>query len=219
MVAAIFALVGAVYLASGLVIGPAGIVLDWLGISYLVVALAYAVGQPALLGKRPDGSRHLLAVVVWPYLWTAWLAWQLRRCRREPVWNEVVPGLFLGRRPARGELPPDVTFVVDLTIELPRPRVPPGVEYWCLPTLDGRAPDERRLRALVRRIAATDGPVMVCCAAGHGRSALVVAAVLLARKAAPDPAAAAALVRSRRPGVRPSSSQRALLEKLFVESR
>jgi protein-tyrosine phosphatase len=139
----------------------------------------------------------------------------MRLFSREPCCHEVAPGLWLGRRPLRREVPADVVLVVDLTAEFFAARgVRAGREYLALPTLDGTAPDEAALRAAVARLADHPGPVYLHCAAGHGRSALLAAALLLARGLAADHHQAEARLRQVRPRVRLTRRQRQLLRRL-----
>lgn len=210
--AAIFLINGAAYLAAGAWAGWVGLPLQWLGLSMAWTGVAYFADRAALIGKRADGTFAPWALLLLgPMLAITWLAWAIRRRRSERCWDEVAPGLFLGRLALPSELPPGIEMVVDLTCELSEPRELRRRSYRCLPTLDGRAPEREPFLALVQEIAASEGPVFVHCAAGHGRSATVVAAVLLARGAAADASEAEARVRRARPGVALTRAQRALL--------
>jgi hypothetical protein len=218
LTAAVFIVNGAVYLAAASALGLPGFPLGWMGVSTVWVGLSYAMGRPAMAGKRADGGFTPWAIAIaGPVLFLVWLAWGLRRLRSERCWDEVRPGLFLGRRALPAELPPGIRLVADLTCELSEPIALRRLEYRCLPTLDGGAPEREAFVRLVREIAAFDGPVYVHCAAGHGRSATVVLAVLLARGAAKDVAAAEEIVRTARPGMLLSRAQRALLRETAAE--
>lgn len=219
MVGVIFLVLGVAYGFLGAKLGWPGSPMVWLGLSCGVVGAAFLLNEPRLMGKRLDGTFNggfflLLA----PFFAATWLAWRLRRYRREPCWAEIVPGLFLGRLALPDELPPGTELVVDLTCELAEPRVIRQKNYRCLPTLDGFAPDQQQFVSLVREIAAHPKPVFIHCAAGHGRSATLAAAVLLARGSVGDLAGAEALLRLRRPGVRFSAAQRRLLVQTTVAS-
>ncbi len=189
----------------------------WPALSFAVVAAGYAGLGPRIFGKGSDGRLAWWAVVVLlPYLLLTWTLWHLhRRVRRAPPCHEVAPGVWLGRRPLHHELPADVVLVVDLTAEFfAARRVRDGRDYLVLPTLDGTAPDEQRVREVVARLREHAGAVYIHCAAGHGRSALVAAALLLARGLAADDRQAEALLRRVRPGVRLTPPQRRLLRQL-----
>jgi hypothetical protein len=207
-----FLLSGGVYLLLGFRLGTSGWLMSWLGLSLLIIGIAYARRSPTLMGKRPDGSFHPLGLLVHaPFLGAAWLAWQLRRRRSEPAWNEVAPGLFVGRMSPAAELPPGSPWVIDLTCELIPPRAVRGARYRCLPTLDGTAPEPESFWALVKELVHVDAPLFIHCAAGHGRSATLAVAVILERGLAADAAAAEALIKASRPRVALGRDQRRLV--------
>ena len=181
----------------------------WSGGSFFAVAAAYALRRPGVFGKKPDGTMAPLpCLLLLPYLLLTWLLWYGQtRLSREASWDEVAPGLWLGRRVST-KVPLGVTLVVDLTCEFEELRtLRQGREYLCLPTLDNAAPERGTFREVVQRVADWEGGVYVHCALGHGRSALVVAAVLMVRGLAESPEEALALVRRARPGVRLNRAQ------------
>jgi len=190
--------------------------LAWPALSFALVGLGYAgLGARPFL-KGPEGRHHPIATVVLaPYMAIAWLVLLMLRLRDEDPHHEVRPKLYVGRRPLRkSELPSDVSLIVDLTSEFPGLR-PKGVEYICLPTLDGSAPhDVAAVRELVAKIRSHPGAVYVHCAAGHGRSVAIVASVLVAEGRAKTMEEALALIRRVRPAVGLSRSQRALVRTL-----
>ncbi len=212
MSGAVFLGLGALCIAYGWRAGGTGVLMVWLGVSFCVVGVAYLARSPRLMGKRADGRFSALGLLVhWPFLGASWLAWQLRRRRHPTAWNEVADGVFLGRMATLAELPPGEVRVVDLTCELWPPRKVLGPRYTCLPTLDGTAPEAAAFWALAEELARDTSPVFIHCAAGRGRSATLAAALLLARNLATDVGAAEALLQARRPQVRLSTMQRALL--------
>jgi protein-tyrosine phosphatase len=215
---AVFAVFAAYLFALAFGIGGSAWLLAWPGMSFALLAAAYAGLGPGIFGKQPDGR------VIWwtrlpvlPYLLLTGMVWHVqRRLTREPCLHEIVPGLWLGRRAFAHELPPGVDLIVDLTAEFAEPSgVRSGRTYVCLPTLDAHVPEETAFRAVVERVAAWPGSAFVHCAAGHGRSALLVAAVLLRRGLAKDVTEAIRLVRARRPGVRLNPGQRRLLARVL----
>jgi len=193
-----------------------GVLAFWPSVSFFLVAGAYLRFGPGLFGKRADGSLPWIRVLLLlPYFLFTWGIWHLLRLGPEPSHAVVAPGLYLGRLPRSGELPADVRLVVDLTAEFPRsPAVADGCDYINLPALDALVPSIDDCERLVRATAAHPGPVYVHCAQGHGRSALVAGAVLMLRGLASGPEDAEAQLRRARPGVRLSSSQRAMLRAL-----
>jgi protein-tyrosine phosphatase len=126
--------------------------------------------------------------------------------------------VYLGRRPLPADLPPGVTRVVDLCVEFPGTAAPASVSYITLPTLDAGLADPDTFRSLVAEVAADDSPVYVHCASGHGRGAMFAAALLVARGMAPDVGSAETMIRTVRPGVRLSRSQRDFVRRMMTPS-
>lgn len=193
--------------------GPAW-VLAWPALSAALLALAYLLRSPGLLGKRRDGTRPAWAWALFgPYLAFTAVVWHLARLTsRESPLDEVAPGIWVGRRVLARELPERFGTVIDLTAELDAPaaiRARPG--YRCLPTLDASAPASAPFAALVEELAAAPDPLFIHCAQGHGRSATLAAALVLRRGLAGDPAGAEALLRRARPGIGLKPAQRRLL--------
>src|SRR4051812_1609170 len=91
----------------------------WPAVSFLLVAAAYSGLGPCMFGKRTSGQIAWWALLLLlPFFFLAWSVWHLQRLfSKEDCWNEVAPGLFLGRRSFASELPPGVGLVVDLTSE------------------------------------------------------------------------------------------------------
>lgn len=211
----LFLACGGACLTLAWLMGSAGAwALAWFGVSLLAVGGAYLGRGTWLLGKRRDGSQAWLPVLLLlPFFLFIWTVWHVRRVlSREPCFDEVAPGLLLGRRPFAHELPAEVSLVVDLTSEFSEPRaVRTRVRYLCHPVLDTCAPDEEELVSLVRTVLAEPGPVYVHCAQGHGRSSTVAAAVLLALGHCEDVRGAEQHLRRARPGVRLRHKQRDVL--------
>ena len=182
--------------------------------SYALVAAGYlGLGGAWMLGKRRDGTRHWWGyVLAGPFLLFMFAGRKVLNlvAHREAAFDEVAPGVYVGRRLPVVDLPPGVDVVVDLTSEFAAPacvRTREG-RYVCLPTLDGSAPSARDLRAVLDQLADAEGPLYVHCAAGHGRSAMLAATLLVRRGHAEDVDAAVALMQRARPGVRLMPAQR-----------
>jgi len=190
--------------------------LSWPAVAFLVVASAYVLRRPLLLGKRADGTIHPIARLFFaPFALFAWASWHgYRLATSEDACNEVAPGVWLGRRPFARDLPATVTVVVDLTAELVADHaVRTGRTYVCLPALDASVPDTRAFELVLARLVDEPGGVFIHCAFGHGRSAMLAAALLVRRGLARDVAEAEALLRARRPRVSLKGAQRAYVER------
>jgi protein-tyrosine phosphatase len=215
----VFLGLGLYLVALGVGLGGVALILLWPGVSFGVLGTAYAGLGACVLGKQLDGRMAWWAVVLMlPYLLLTWAVWHLqRRMSKEACCNEVVPGLWVGRRPYAKEVPPDVGLVVDLTAEFPEPRgVRAGKSYVCLPILDASIPGEEALRGLIETVAAWRGRTYLHCALGHGRSAMVAAGVLVKRGIAENVRQAVKIVRQARPGARLKRPQWQLLEKIMA---
>jgi hypothetical protein len=115
---------GAGQLALAALSGWWGLLLTWSGISFLAVGLAYVWLGPCVFGKNAKGRlcpwRTALSL---PYLLLTWTVWELqRRSSREALCHEIIPNLWLGRRPLPTEIPEACPVVVDLTCEFPESR-------------------------------------------------------------------------------------------------
>jgi protein tyrosine phosphatase (PTP) superfamily phosphohydrolase (DUF442 family) len=214
-------LLGVALVAAGPLIGGPAWALLWPGWSVLVVGLGYVGLGPRVLGKRAESGALApwLLVLLFPYFAVAWTLWQIRsRLFSERAWDEVAPGLRLGRRPLDdAEIPPDTRCVVDLCAEFPR-AVPATLRYVSVPTLDTTVPTDAELRTLLDTIAQEEGPIFVHCAMGRGRSATITAALLLRRGLAKNVDDAIAHLVQARPGVRLHPAQRAALERMMRAS-
>lgn len=196
---------------------PWGAIYVWPAISFLVVSSAYLGLGAQVFGKQPDGRIAWWAyVLLGPYLLFAWLLWRLIvvRFSRDEKSHEVVPGLWLGRRPRPIDLPPGIGLVVDLTCEFAR-STPSGVGYVSFPILDYSVPSRDSFLKLVERLAGETSPVLIHCAQGYGRTGTLAVALLIRQGRARDVDDALRIIRLARPGVSLSPGQRALLAELY----
>lgn len=174
----------------------------WLAVDFLVVALAYALRRPAMLGKRRDGTLTIFSWLFFlPFHALNLGIWNLARwTSSKPASNSVADSLSVSRRLANSEMAEQFDNILDLTAEFQEPvwaRMQTG--YRCLPTLDGTAPaaDE-----LVQAITALGpGRTLIHCAQGYGRTALAALVYLLAQRSVADVPAGLSKLRAARPGV------------------
>jgi hypothetical protein len=178
--------------------------LFWLAADFWLVALAYVLRWNTIFGKTAAGSiRVSRAAMMMPYLALTWVVWHLHHwVLREPIWNEVGAGLFVGRRCRLRQLPPGTSTVVDFTAEFTGDKASRLALKWLsVPVLDGCAPDSTGYEAAFNFL---DAPlplgVYLCCANGHGRSATFACALLLKLRVARTEEEAIAIVCRGRPG-------------------
>ena len=193
--------------------------LGWSGISWIVAGCGYAFLGARVFGKRADGRlTGWLVFLLLPFFVMTWLLWHLQiAVSRERRAVEVVPGLWLGRRCYGHEMPEGIGMVVDLTAEFAETSaVRNRRRYHCMPTLDALVPSRQAFEATIKAIGASDEPVYVHCALGHGRSAMVVVAALLDRGQAASLEDAVQKVKQARPGMEINRVQRTFLQQWWT---
>jgi len=200
-------------------IGGWGWLLLWPAAAFIAVGLAYAGVGERVFAKR-DGEISLFRkAVLWPWLGLQKATWRLQGLlQKEAPFHEIDERIYLGRYPSSG-VPADVSLVVDMTAEFDAPRLPAGVEYFNLATLDACSPSIDELADLIDRLAEHRGRTYVHCASGHGRSGTVCAGLLMRQGHADGVDEAEAYLREIRPGVGLSVGQRRTLEKLRLRGR
>lgn len=187
----------------------------WPAASLALLALAYARLNPAIFQKNGDDTAWPAWILLLPYHAGAWFS---SRCltRGASPGAQVVPGLWIGRAPGRGDLKRiPVRAILDLTVEFtPTPQAR-RMHYVNVPMLDLVAPPladlEQAVRALDKLYAS--GPVLVHCALGYARSALVVVAWVHQRGFAASRADAILLVKTAQPRIVLSQAALSVLDR------
>ena len=205
--------VGGRYLAGALVAGllavagwPVTAVLLWPGAALAIVGLAYFGAGPGIFrkahGRLPLATRLLLGpCLIGQHLS---LLYYRRQCR---AWDEVMPGVLIGRRLSNREaaavIQAGVTAVLDLTAEFSEAALFLKLPYANVAILDLTAPTLEQLRTATAFIAehARTGTVYVHCKIGYSRSAAAVGAHLLAAGQARTAGDAEAWLRRARPSI------------------
>jgi predicted protein tyrosine phosphatase len=185
---------------------PLGCILLWPSCALALVSAGYLwLGSSVyrkLGGRLPVSTRVLLGPV--PFGQWLSLVYYRRQCR---PWDEVVPGLLIGRqlngREAADAVQQGVTAVLDLTSEFSEALAFREIAYYSLPILDLTAPTTHQLQAAVTFLhdQTALGKVYVHCKAGYSRSAAAVGAYLLEYGHAADVEGALKMLRKVRPSI------------------
>ncbi|XP_024991912.1 uncharacterized protein LOC112525853 isoform X1 [Cynara cardunculus var. scolymus] len=188
-------------------------------ISFLVsIASHPSINFPILLGKNTDGSFPIWSRIIFsPYLYYVRLIASLKRLkRREPPYNQVSDGLYVGGWPSSPEkIPSGDPAIIDCTCEFPRVFDISGNGYLCIPTWDTSSPDPDAIESAVLwgcRKRAQNTPVFIHCASGHGRSVAVMCGLLVALGVVDSLQAAEDLIREKRPSARIRDHHRTTLQ-------
>jgi protein-tyrosine phosphatase len=162
-----------------------GSLLFWLAVALMIVAAGHFGLGPGIFrktnGRLPFSTWFVLAPVLLSQELS--LAHYRRRCRK---WDEVAPGVWIGRKltdeEAAEAVALGVTAVLDLTAEFSEARPFLSVRYLNVPLLDLTAPTQEQLQQVAAFIddESKSGLVYVHCKIGYSRSAAAVGAWLLA---------------------------------------
>ena len=145
-------------------------------------------------------------VLMAPVLFGHWLSFLHYRRQCEP-WDEVAPGVFVGRhlsdREALQAIQVGITAVLDLTAESSEAGPFLRLPYKNLPVMDLTAPSQEQFREGVAFIQEhlKQGKVYIHCKIGYSRSAAMAAAHLLVCKLDRNPEDAFERLRRVRPSI------------------
>lgn len=194
---------GAVF-ALSIYLGPWGSLLLWPAFSLGAVAAAYFGVGPSIYRKQAGSLPLSAKLVLAPFLAGQYFSLLYYRNRSRP-WDEVVPGVWIGRKlgrvEARQALGRGITAVLDLTSEFSEAAPFLAGHYLNLPVLDLTAPTQTQLgkAAAFIREHSVHGKVYVHCKIGYSRSAAAVGAYLLKTGFADTAEEAVELIRRARP--------------------
>jgi protein-tyrosine phosphatase len=185
---------------------PWGSLLLWPAVGTGIVTTAYCGLGPGIYRKSagllPLSTRFVLGPLLLGQY--ASLLYYRRQCR---PWDEVAPGLLMGRRlsdyEATEAVRQGVTAVLDLTAEFSEAAPFRAMNYRNLPILDLTAPTPEQMREAAQFIGQeiATGKVYVHCKIGYSRSAAIVGGYLLASRKAATAQEAVEHLRKVRPSI------------------
>ena len=193
-----YAIAAGVLVLAATVFTGAFLWLFWPAVALAAVLAAYLGFGSPLFAKSADGRIDgATRLILLPYLLGAWLNVRLWT-RNEPPSVEISDGVWLGRFPSATDCK-RMNAVVDMTCEFSRPRF--AGTWTAIPMLDLVAPEPASLQAAAEQVERLrlQGPVLVCCALGYGRSAAVLAVWLVRTQRATDLQAALRYLKDKRP--------------------
>jgi hypothetical protein len=205
------------------------LVLANVAVAFIGVGLAFGLKTPGIFMKAPNGRLAFLSYLIfWPYLGINQMLLRLYRLlsKESPV-DEIIPGLYLGRRLWNTEkeklIQGDICAVVDASAEWGEASfILKHCRYLCLLVLDTSPPTQEQLREGVLWIEKQlqYGGVFLHCAVGHGRSATIIAAYLLHAKVVLGVQEAIDFIKRKRPRINVNPAQiSALKNYLDLEQR
>ncbi|WP_434340009.1 phosphatase PAP2/dual specificity phosphatase family protein [Motilimonas cestriensis] len=181
------------------------LILLWPCVSLLLVAFNYTCCGAMGFQKQDSGRLSLAATVLFtPYLVGAWLNSRLWT-RGQATANEVVNGVWLGRKPSASEAAQYVGLM-DMCPELPirlSKQLSSGNHYQHLDVLDLTPLSAQQCWQAAKAIDSLNHahyqPILVYCALGYSRSSVALMAWLLLSGQAQTPESAKGLIEQARP--------------------
>lgn len=195
-----------VFTCLAIILFPIGIILIWPALSVLVVAIGYFGMGPGIYGKK-DGRIPVLSRIFHFFFFHGQELSRRHYARNCRAWDEIVPGLLIGRKlddaEAKSLVSEGVVAVVDLTAEFEEAAPLRELHYLNIALLDLTAPSEEEMARAIEFISEhlLEGKVYVHCKIGYSRTATVVARYLLKAGHVDSPADSMRLLKEVRPTI------------------
>lgn len=193
----------------------------WCAAAAGLLSNAYQVNEPLAFGKQETGEQVWYGKLSFlPYLIPLWIRqFIITRCTKEPAYNELLPGIFIGRRLSKAsQLPEGCTTIVDLAAEFPEAksiRKLPG--YKSFPILEASIRTKEELREFIATL--PERGIYIHCGQGHGRTGFFAAAFLLERGYAKTLEEAEAKLVAARPKLKIRKSGKTALSSYYSDKK
>ena len=193
----------------------------WCAAAAGLLSSAYQTNDPLAFGKQENGSQVWYGIVSFvPYLIPLWIRqFFITRCTKEPAYNELLPGIYIGRRLSHArKLPEGCTTIVDLAAEFPEAksiRSLPG--YKSFPILEASIRSKEELSEFIATL--PERGIYIHCGQGHGRTGFFTAAFLLERGYAKTIEEAEAMLVAARPRLKLRKSGKTALSSYYSEKK
>ncbi len=191
----------------------------WCAAAAGLLSNAYQVNEPLAFGKQETGEQVWYGKLSFvPYLIPLWIRqFIITRCTKEPAYNELLSGVFIGRRLSKAsQLPKGCTTIVDLAAEFPEAksiRKLPG--YKSFPILEASVRSKDELKEFIATL--PEHGIYIHCGQGHGRTGFFSAAFLIERGYAKTLEEAEAMLVAARPKLKLRKSGRSVLANWFTK--
>ncbi len=193
----------------------------WCATAAGLLSCAYQTNDSLSFGKLDNGEQLWYGKLSFlPYLIPLWIRqFIITRCTKEPAYNELLPGVFIGRRLFKAsQLPEGCATIVDLAAEFPEAksiRKLPG--YKSFPILEASIRTKEELKEFIATL--PERGIYIHCGQGHGRTGFFAAAFLLERNYAKTLEEAEAMLVAARPKLKLRKSGKTALSSYYSDKK
>lgn len=189
----------------------------WCAMAAGLLSTAYQANDYSAIGKIDSGEQLWYGKLSFiPYLIPLWIRqFLITRCTKEPAYNELIAGVFIGRRLSKAsQLPEGCTTIVDLAAEFPEAKSIRKLSgYRSFPILEASVRSKEELCDFIKTL--PESGIYIHCGQGHGRTGFFAAAFLLCRGVARTLEEAEAMLVKARPRLKLRKSGKAVLSQYF----